>query len=412
MATALQRIIDWASTLPDWQSDAVRRLLTQDELVESDKDELFRMLLARHGLLEDPSAEPKSRPLTKGDISGTPKVTSKIVLKAITDLANVNAIPDGATLEFGHKGLTVIYGENASGKSGYARILKRACRARDTTEQIHPNVFEPGPFDAARASFKISVQGGPDQTVEWEDGKDPPDVLANISLFDSKCARVILDQNNEPSYLPFGTHVFEAMVDLLKEFRARLVREKPRPTRPEYPDIPSATQAGEFLQKLNKGTDVDSIGVWGSAEEKQLLELEKRLASAEAQDPLKQARRLRATRERVDLLRKDLTAIKNALSPGAVDATKAAVKELKVAEEALAISQGATFAQEPLLGVGGNVWQLLYQAAKDYSTKVAYPDRDFPYIGDDSRCVLCMQPLEETAKERFKRFREHMEQTT
>ncbi len=40
-------------------------------------------------------------------------------------------------------GMTVIYGGNASGKSGYARVMKRACRARDQTEPIHPNANDP-----------------------------------------------------------------------------------------------------------------------------------------------------------------------------------------------------------------------------------------------------------------------------
>ncbi len=38
MPSALQSIVDWAENeLSAWQSDAVRRILTQDELDESDK---------------------------------------------------------------------------------------------------------------------------------------------------------------------------------------------------------------------------------------------------------------------------------------------------------------------------------------------------------------------------------------
>lgn len=39
--------------------------------------------------------------------------------------------------------MTVIYGDNGSGKSGYSRVLKRACRTRDQMEAIHPNAHLP-----------------------------------------------------------------------------------------------------------------------------------------------------------------------------------------------------------------------------------------------------------------------------
>ena len=38
--TVLNAVIEWAQGLPKWQSDAVRRLLTQEELTEKDKSEL------------------------------------------------------------------------------------------------------------------------------------------------------------------------------------------------------------------------------------------------------------------------------------------------------------------------------------------------------------------------------------
>ena len=52
----------------------------------------------------------------------------------------MTALAREQTLEFQPAGLTVIYGDNASGKSGYARILKKVCRARAAEKPILPNV--------------------------------------------------------------------------------------------------------------------------------------------------------------------------------------------------------------------------------------------------------------------------------
>jgi len=140
--TALESIIAWAeSDLPKWQSDAVRRLLIQDALTDEDRQELLLMLKNLHGLLPDGATPPKLQPLQKGMVSGAPQSEANVVLQAIKGLRSINKIPDGSALPFGHHGLTAIYGENGSGKSGYARVLKRACRARDTQECILPNVY-------------------------------------------------------------------------------------------------------------------------------------------------------------------------------------------------------------------------------------------------------------------------------
>jgi wobble nucleotide-excising tRNase len=114
----------------------------------------------------------------------------------VTALKNVNAIPDGSILKFGHQGLTVVYGENGSGKSGYARVLKRACSARDTKESLLPNAFgdDAGP---ASAQISVTIKDGLDQTVLWMDGQESSPLLSNICVFDSRCARVIVDENNE-----------------------------------------------------------------------------------------------------------------------------------------------------------------------------------------------------------------------
>ncbi len=164
--TALESIIDWAeSDLPEWQSDAVRRLLIQDALTQDDRQDLLFMLKALYGLAPDGTTPPKPQPLQKGMVSGAPKSRSNVVLKGVKGLVRVNKIPDGSELPFGHRGLTVIYGENASGKSGYARVLKRACRARDTQERILPNVYGAEEARPAKATFKLSVNAGVDEEV-------------------------------------------------------------------------------------------------------------------------------------------------------------------------------------------------------------------------------------------------------
>jgi len=414
--SALDSIIKWAEEdLLEWQSDVVRRLLLQEELSEGDKDELLRMIKERHGIKDDAHPAPKPKPLKKGDVSGSPQTTEKVILKDLHDLKNVNAIPDGSGLPFGHSGLTVIYGENASGKSGYARVLKKACNARDTKEKLLSNVYGKKGTGPAQACIKYSKEGK-DDDITWKDGeKVEQSVLSNICVFDSKCARVIVDENNETTYLPYGAAVFEEMVGLYKDLRKALEAEKPKPEKLEYEDIPASTKAGKFISELTHETNDDAIKAaskWEEKDEESLASLKAQIAKIEAGSPEKQAQRLRNLKGRMITLADTTKAVDTAISEDKAEGVKQKIVKLVDAEKALAIASQKSLSGEPLPGAGEKVWQNLYNAARDYSTQVAYPGKEFPVTEEGSLCVLCMQKLEIDARARMLRFKDFMERAT
>ena len=153
----LEDILVWTTTdLTQWQRDAVRRLFQKQILDQQDYDDLYAMLKAAHGLQDPQNHLPV--PLSQEHLPSQKANAVPIVLRAMRDLENVNRIAAKQKLEFAPKGITVIYGGNSSGKSGYSRVLKRACRARDISEIVLPDVFDP---HAARnipeAVFDIEV---------------------------------------------------------------------------------------------------------------------------------------------------------------------------------------------------------------------------------------------------------------
>ena len=139
---AEEELLKWSSRLPNWQRDALRRLWTQDEMSEKDEGDILKLLKNEHELFVDSQEALKPIPLTKDHIGSSAIHDQITVLKSISDLENVNALCPNQTLNFGASGITVIYGDNATGKSGYSRVLKRSCRARGTEEVIYPNVYK------------------------------------------------------------------------------------------------------------------------------------------------------------------------------------------------------------------------------------------------------------------------------
>ena len=143
MATTINtinEIVKWAEGLPKWQSDALRRLFVNGELSQDEKQEIINIAKQANGLTID-EEPPAAIPLTASHAPGQSSGADIIYLKKIRDIKHVNALASGQTVKFGGKGITVVYGDNGTGKSGYSRLLKRACRARHT-EVILPNIHE------------------------------------------------------------------------------------------------------------------------------------------------------------------------------------------------------------------------------------------------------------------------------
>jgi hypothetical protein len=414
--SVIESIIDWAKNdLPDWQSDAVRRLLISKELTSQDEEEILCMVKDLHGLNEYRNKKNVPRPLKDDDVPGVRKNSRKLTLKAIKNLCNVNAIENGSSLLLGHMGLSVIYGENGAGKSGYARVLKRACKAKDSKEKILSNVYGQGSDGVAEAIFKISINDGTDEEIHWKDGEDIETPLSQITVFDSKSANIIVDGNNEVVYLPQGAHVFQDLVDLLKKLKGRLEEEKPVFSKLKFLDIASETEAGKIIDELKYSTErekIEAFAEWNDEMQNRLLILHKSIVDAELNDPIKEARKLRNLKERINKILENVKEIQKGFSEEQQLKLEQAIKKVQDTRNAVRVITQDDLTKEPLPGVGENTWQLLYNAAKDYSVSFAYPEKEFPQTEEYSHCVLCMQPLSNEAIDRMLRFKDFMENTT
>jgi len=407
----IEDIIDWAQTLSSWQADAVRRLLGRDELTRSDKEELLRMLKSEYSLPVAEGDLVQPEPPRRGSFSGVPADQIELALHAIEAIQNANAIPNGSRLPFGVAGLTVIYGENASGKSGYARIIKHACKARDTEERILPNVLASQVINApASANILVSINNSEPTVLRWIDGVRPPEVLTNVAFFDSRCARIIVDDECALSYLPYGADVFRRLGDLMNEFKSHLQVEAVSPTAIQVQGITADSTGGKLLTTLSASTpneDIEATCTWSDPDGDRLKELQYLLDN----DPSRLAGQLEIKIRRIEQLKEGLEGLDRLIANSAASEMNRLVEELSVAEGALKIA-ASSMTSEPLPGVGSDVWRLLYEAAREYSTKIAYPTTPFPYVKAGARCVWCMQSLAPDAVDRLGRFRRFMEDKT
>jgi energy-coupling factor transporter ATP-binding protein EcfA2 len=391
----LQEILTWSQGLPAWQSDAIARLLQHRTLKESDKDDLYALLKSAHGI-SDPNHR-VATPLTAAHVPAALAPEIHTTLLAIKNLHHVNALAEKHRLQFGSTGMTVIYGENGSGKSGYSRVLKRACRARDRSEPIHPNANAPA-VGPAEADFEISANGTP-QEVHWVDSTTAPEILSSIAIFDTLCARAYLDKEDDFSYVPYGLDVFDGLATLCVDLKAKAEAERVQNAvdLSLFGPLAGVTQVGRMVATLSSATkpaEVEALALLDAEESARHASLSN---SLKENDPKEKAAQLQLRERRIAAFEATVSQRVAAVSSSAIAEIERRVKRLTEAQAAAKLAAEEFSAGEKLLpGTGKNAWRALFEAAREFARE-SHPHEVFPTLSPDSPCPLCQQPLKEGA---------------
>ncbi|MCL8484371.1 MULTISPECIES: AAA family ATPase [Bradyrhizobium] len=396
-AAALADILKWSADLPAWQRDALRRLCSQPKLESADITALVAVC----------KAIDQAAPLDASHIRDPAGSHAVVSLGALHGLSNVNALAPGERLSFGKTGLTVIYGDNGAGKSGYARVLKQLCRARSPKDDaILPNIYAAG-SGTPTASVDFFI-GGQKRSASWIQGSAPDPMLSAVSVFDSRTANVHVENTNDLAYTPLPLRILAGLAQACQDVKAKLAVEikalqEQTPAILSKPECKPDTPVGKLIAGLSgktKEEGVEKLAGLTAEEETRLQTLNTDLAS----DPARTVRQLQSQEARIKSAIEQI----ERLMVAATDETRAALRDahthLATARSAAAAASANLFAEEPLPDIGSDVWKILWEAARDYSRASAYPDRPFPVAGTGAHCVLCQQPLGEEASKRLNSF--------
>lgn len=397
--SVLQEIQTWGTTLPSWQQDAILRLYSNATLTPADDEELYSLLKAAHGATGTKDLVAKT--LDKNTFAAPPDLGTSIQVLAIRNLQFVNALAENQSLPIAPAGLTVIYGDNGVGKSGYSRALKKACRARDQSELIHPDAKLPlGKAGKARATFDISVNGAPSVGVTWVDGTVAPSELSAVAIFDAYCARAYLDAEGDYSYTPYGMDILRDLAKLCNRLKVRIEQEQAQNLPNTLPFMHLAnpiTKVGMLIKNIGaktKPTDVVQLATLSSEERDQHTQLGKSLKDS---NPKEKSTQLRQRASRLNGLALRCDEKGPIVSEAAVKTLQSLVQTSNDAKAAAQLAAQA-FKEMPgqLPGTGGEAWQKLFEAARTFATE-SHPHNHFPDLGIDAQCPLCQQPLKEGA---------------
>jgi ABC-type transport system involved in cytochrome c biogenesis ATPase subunit len=414
---ALDEIEAWSAEQVDWRRDCLRRLAISNDLSAADLDELLALVKVDAGLDVATSPPPPS-PFTKshfGGVKGAP-----IKLKRLSNVQNVNRLMTGSSIEFCPDGLTIVYGRNGSGKSGYVRILRTACRTRidkPDTLKVLADVYGASAGPQA-ADIIIETEKG-EETIKWQPGVAADPLLSQVAVFDTQSAQLYVDGGNRIRYLPFGLALPHRLNGVCLHLKERLEAERDAVVgnKPDLTDVPFPivrdTDAQRFNKELKAETAdaaIEDAAKFTAAELQRLEDITAALAADVAA-----AADLSSLLSWVQAVGLECTASLACFSDDALSGYADLRANAVAARKAADVHAGALSTDDPLPGISSGTWRALWNAARDYSVSEAYPGQSFPVVslegGGDAPCVLCQQPLQADAAARMQRFRAYMDDT-
>ena len=403
-ATPRRLLVGWANGQDAWvRQITAETILSRQAPSDALLDAAYTTFLAEKGLGDGEAPEVPKLELVATDAAEE----ETLELVSLASIEGVNALAADQELGFDPE-LTVLFGQNGSGKTGYARILKRISAVR-TAEDILPNAhtayLDSPPSPSATIQYRLS---GMDSSVMWKDesGLAP---FTRISVFDASAVSLHVDSDLGYVYTPAELALFGHVAAGLQGIQQRIATEVKAlapGSNPLLSRFTRGTKVYPVIETLGATTDLAELDALatlpdGAEADRERLEGEIAALRSNSLDAI-----LSSTQETVRHLNRLHGVLTTAMNFDAVVYEKARVK-LQEAEGRRTEAREQLFSQDELPGPADGEWQEFIVAGDSYRQHI---DREhYPTAGD--KCLYCMQELSPTALNLLTRYRTFLDET-
>lgn len=395
--TSLSLLVNWANDHDNWARALASEVIQSRKGISDEQAKEFYDLLLREKELID--GDKPVVPLLHDKDDAHDKEDALTLIR-LAGVKRVNALATGQQLQFNSR-MTVLFGENAAGKSGYVRILKSIASVR-TAEAILPNVLKPRTTEKPNASLTYRL-GKKELSVEWngENGVAP---FTRIDVFDTHGLLLHVDQELTYVYTPAELSLFHLVHEGIEKVKNLLEKDR----------YEASPKGNPFLNKFKREDPVYAkIESLGSSTN--LADLEK-VATVTA----KEESGMKSLRERVDALRSNVTDARLQVATAERDlfssvfdtvktiqafdrgAYSEAVLKLAKSEEKHSRATKEAFAGLPIPGVLGDAWRTFVESGEAYLQNIEVEE----YPKENEPCIYCRQPLGNAAVELITKYRD------
>lgn len=400
MTGVISEIVGWAtSKLNYWEQLALYKIMAGEALDDDAYKDLLHHLLIDYELIPSEADRPDISFDAFSRQTGSSAI-SAVKICAIENLQNVNALVAGQCLPFG-PALTVVFGANGSGKSGYARVLGCAGFIRGEVD-IFPNINEPDcSTQTPVAEIVIESESGK-QCIKYSPNQECIQ-LKSLHVFDARSVQEHLIKKNAFTFSPAGLSHLTKLAEVTDTVRDRLAAFVESQGKPK--DFTSLFQGGdspikEMVTGLSARTDLKVLQEackLTDADQARIGQLDNNIAELKIKNIPKQISALEKTKSDLDGLRDKVFSHSRSLSDEVISNIRDGISQFNSADslaKKIGIDQ---FKTEFFTQTGTRSWYDFVRAAKSLSE--AEQAEDKPYPQDDDKCLFCHQPLSKEARE-------------
>ncbi|MER9190013.1 ATP-binding protein [Mesorhizobium australicum] len=181
-------------------------------------EQVYSVFLHGFGLGNEPSPKLEIPATITGKASGL--ASQKPRLLRIRDVSGVNALTPSAELVFSPQ-LTLIYGGNGAGKSGFARILTNVCFSR-SRHAIIPDIYDDTTPRKASATIVLVDHACNEIPLVFDGTTEHAELKRSFAVFDSSVAGKHLTDSGPLGFKPAGFDIFPEMARVYGVLAQRL----------------------------------------------------------------------------------------------------------------------------------------------------------------------------------------------
>lgn len=396
--SARQRLIEWANQQDGWARSIVAEVISTRREVSSETLNAVRDAYLVEKQLSE--ADTVQVPLL-GDDGSNGNRTEALILNGLRDCDGVNALAPKQSIAFNSR-MTVLFDENAAGKTGYVRILKVLANVR-SAERIIPDIHRPSAATTPEAVIEYTLGETPD-SMSWHGEQGVPP-FTRMTVFDSPAVALHLEDSVTYVYTPADLALFTYVHAAIEEVKVLLQKEmtdRNPTTNPFLTAFVRGTDLYPKIEALSGSTNLSELEALAVVADEEKTELESLKTTAEALASASAGSGAEMLRNRATALR-NLRVVGDAFSgfdatafSDSVDA-EAAARTVQT-ESAAAVFGGGQLAEELR-----PAWQRFVEAGEQYlaaSGRATYP-------GEDDACIYCGQVLDQAARALITSYREY-----
>ncbi|MFC6997993.1 AAA family ATPase [Rufibacter roseus] len=408
MENLKSQIANWLMQYPYWLQFSGKALLDGENLNEELINATYELFLEDEGL--KPSIIVRQPILF--EIEESSQIgEDDLRLIEVKDIQNVNALATGQIIPF-HNNLTVIFGANGVGKSGYVRLFNRAFNSRGD-KRILNNVY--ATVSNGEASCKFVFKVGDDKQYEllYPENKGSRE-FNKFAIFDTECARAHIQEENKLLFTPRGFEFFDQLITIFENIKERLSVEigKNKKENEFVALFKNDNEIRDIIHKLNFDSDLNKINNLKDYDNDEREALRKLNLIKSELTLLNIPLKITEAQKKYSLVESFLLSInliQDKFSKKNLEDFWSYINTYKDLQQKSSVDGVNALNDLNIGALGSKEWREFIISAKNYIAKLSTEGEvspDYPVEGD--KCIFCLQDLRQSENDIVNKYWQYL----